>query len=441
MEEKEKRMSKELFEALEMLEKEKGINAQELMNNIKTAITVSIKKSFGVDEDNIDIDTDAQTKKFTAYLLKDIVETVEDPATQVSLEEATSKSIKYKLGGVMRIKLDTKQIGRIAALAGKNLIHQSINEAVKAKIAQQYQDKLHEALSARVVKIDPKTLNAVVELDKTEVTLFRNEQLPNDVLRPGDFVKVYVSDVVNGEKRCIIKITRNNKELVKRLMEKEIPEIFDGIVVIKSISREAGARTKVAVWSNDPNVDPVGACIGPKGARIANILEEIKGEKIDVIKYSEIPEEYIAQALSPSSVESVTIPNPDEKICRVIVPDNQLSLAIGNKGQNAKLAAKLTGYKIDIKSQSLLDAQAIEDERLAEERRIELELNPVPEVIEEVEAVEVVEAIETVETAIETVVTDIEDTEGNPELIDDSDDFELALASAMAQENIDKIEN
>ncbi len=440
-----KKMSKELFEALSLLEKEKGIDAGELLNNIKTALTVSIKKYYNVDEDYIDIEIDDKTKKFTAYLLKDIVHKVENPATQVSLEEAFNKSIKHRLGGVMRIKLDTKQIGRIPALAGKNLIHQGINEAAKARIAKQYQDKLHEVITARVVKIDPKSLNAIVELDKTEVTLFRNEQLPNDMLKPGDYVKVYVSDVVNGEKRCIIKITRNHKDLVKRLMEKEIPEIYDGVVEIKSISREAGSRTKVAVWSNDENVDPVGACIGPKGSRIDNILAEIKGEKIDIIKYSEDPAVYVAQALSPSAVESVTIISETDRICRVIVPDNQLSLAIGNKGQNAKLAAKLTGYKIDIKSESLL-AQILEQERQDAILKAEQEARDLAAGVQKTEA-EVDTAVLEADTEISLPPLEVE-AKGQEEakiddIIDDvsDDDFELALARAMDLDDANGVSN
>ena len=217
---------------------------------------------------------------------------------------------------------------------------------------EQYQSKLHEIVNARVQKIEPRTGNVTVSIDKNEAILFASEQIPGETFHEGDFIKVYVNDVVSNERRCTIKVTRTHKDLVKRLFEKEVPEIFDGTVEVKSISREAGSRTKIAVFSKDPNIDPVGACIGQRNSRVSNIVKELNGEKIDIIKYSEDPAEFIAAALAPSSVVRVDILSTEERTCRVIVPDMQLSLAIGNKGQNAKLAAKLTGYKIDIRPES-----------------------------------------------------------------------------------------
>lgn len=342
----------ELFDALEALEKEKGIRAANVIDSIKNAIAVAVRKYYNVGEDNVEVDIDPVDKKFKVSIVKDIVEEVEDPSSQISLEEALDKNKRVKLGGKFTIKLDTKQIGRIAALSGKNLIHQGINEAVKSQVMEQYQEKLHEVVNARVQKVEPRTGNATISIDKNEAILFASEQIPGESLTEGQNIKVYVNDVVSSERRCSIKVTRTHKDLVKRLFEMEVPEIFDGTVEIKSISREPGSRTKMAVWSKDPNVDPIGACIGQKYSRVSNIVRELNGEKIDIVKYSEDPAEFVAQALSPSDVVRVDILNEEERTCRAIVPDNQLSLAIGNKGQNAKLAARLTGYKIDIRPES-----------------------------------------------------------------------------------------
>lgn len=345
-------MSNELFDALELLEKEKGIKAEDVLNQIKNAITVAVRKYYTVGEDNVEVDLDMKEKKFKVCVIKDVVDVLTDPSTQIHIDEAQQKNKRAKVGSRLAIKLDTKQIGRIAALSGKNLIHTAISDAVKAKQYELYQSKLHEVVNAKVLKVEPKTGNATVYFDKTEAILFKNEQIPNEVLVEGDNIKVYVNDVLNTDRRCTLKISRTHKDLVKRLFEMEVPEIFDGTVEIKSISREPGSRTKIAVWSRDENVDPIGACIGKNFSRVSNIVKELNGEKIDIVKYSEVPEEFIAQALSPSDVVSVEILSKEEKTCRVIVPDSQLSLAIGNKGQNAKLAAKLTGYKIDIRPES-----------------------------------------------------------------------------------------
>lgn len=345
-------MNHEFFDALAMLEKEKGIPADSILENIKNAIAVAVKKYYNVGDDNVIIEIDAETSKFRVSIVKDIVEVVEDETCQISLEEAFAKNKRSKVGGKFTMKLDTKQIGRIAAQSGKNLIHQAINDAVKAQMMAKYTSKLNEVLSAVVQKVEPKTGNVTVEIDKNEVILFKNEQIPGEELVEGQRIKVYVNDVVSSERRCSLKISRTHKDMVKRLFEQEVPEIFDGTVEVKSISREAGSRTKIAVYAKDENIDPIGACIGPKGMRVANIVSELCGEKIDVVRYSENPEEFISQALSPADVLKVDIVDPEARVCRVTVPDTQLSLAIGNKGQNAKLAARLTGYKIDIKPES-----------------------------------------------------------------------------------------
>ena len=356
----------DLFEALEALERERGVKAEAVIDSIKNAIAVAVRKYYNVGEDNVEVEIDNTERKFRVAIVKDIVEEVEDPTTQISLADALEKNKRVRVGGKLSTKLDTKQIGRIAALSGKNLIHQGINDAVKAQLMEQYQNKLHEIVNARVQKIEPRTGNITVSIDKNEAMLFASEQIPGEVLHEGDNIKVYVSDVINGDRRCSLKVTRTHKELVKRLFEMEVPEIFEGTVEVKSISREAGSRTKIAVYSKDPNVDPVGACIGQRNSRVASIVRELNGEKIDIIKYSANPAEFIAAALAPSSVIRVDILNPEERSCRAIVPDDQLSLAIGNKGQNAKLAARLTGYKIDIRPVSSDIPEKPEEEALEE---------------------------------------------------------------------------
>lgn len=354
-------MNNEFFDALSMLETEKGISVDSILENIKNAIAVAVKKYYNVGDENVIVEIDTEDKKFKVAIVKDIVEEVEDETCQISLDEALTKNKRSKVGTKLTMKLDTKQIGRIAAQSGKNLIHQAINDAVKTQMMEQYQSKINEVVVAVVNKVEPRTGNATIDIDKNEVILFKNEQIPGEKLVEGQRIKVYVNDILNLERRCSIRVSRTHKDLVKRLFEQEVPEIFDGDVEVKSISREAGSRTKIAVYSKDENIDPVGACIGPKGMRVANIVSELNGEKIDVVRYSEDPKQFISQALSPSQVLDVEILDKEGKSCRVIVPDDQLSLAIGNRGQNAKLAARLTGYKIDIKPASAVKNVEVEE--------------------------------------------------------------------------------
>ena len=350
---------RDFFEALQLLEMEKGIDAGYLIEKITNAIVIAVKRDYEVAE-NVNVTINPQTFQFRVSITKTAVAEVEDPATEISMDEALKYNNHPVEGMPVEIVLDTKQFGRIAAQTAKHVIRQGIREAERSQLVAQYQNKVYEVVTATVQKIEPATGNATVEIDHNEVLLFKNEQLPNDNLKEGDHIKVYVVDVVNFERRCSLKISRTHKDLVKRLFEREVPEVFDGTVEIKAISREAGSRTKMAVWSKNPDVDPIGACIGPKGSRISAVVSELKGEKIDIVKYSEDDAEFITQALSPATVLGVEILPGEEKMCRVTVPDNQLSLAIGNKGQNAKLAAKLTGYKIDIRSEH--DASEMEDE-------------------------------------------------------------------------------
>ena len=286
---------------------------------------------------------------------KTVVDEVTDPSHEIILEAAKKISRGAKTGDLLPIPVETKKFGRIAAQAAKQVIIQAIREAERGMIYEEFTSKEHEILTGVVSHVEPRNGSVSIRISSnseyTEAVLTPNERIKTEVLTEGDRIKVYVVEVRNSARGAQVLISRTHPGLVKRLFELEVPEIFDGTVEIKSIAREAGSRTKMAVWSSDANVDPIGACVGPKGGRVASIVNELGGEKIDIVKYSEIPEEYIAAALSPSEVVSVTMLE-DGKSCRVIVPDNQLSLAIGKEGQNARLAAKLTGFKIDIKPES-----------------------------------------------------------------------------------------
>ena len=346
-------MNAEFFEALAMLEKERGLPADYLLEKIKNAIVIAVKKDYEVEDENVSVVIEPDQGKFSVSLLKTVVEEVEDPATEISLEEAQQKKKSCKAGDEYAIPLKTKDFGRIAAQTAKHVIRQGLKEAERSQMYAEMQSKAHEIISAVVTNIEPVKGIVTLELGKGGVaTLPRNEQVAGEELREGQHVKVYVVDVMETERGPRMMIIRTHPGLVKRMFEMEVPEIFDGTVEIKAISREAGARTKMAVWSKDENVDPVGACIGPRGQRVANIVEELGGEKIDIVRWSEDPAQFISAALSPATVVGVELLEGDTKSCRVTVPDHQLSLAIGNKGQNARLCARLTGYNIDIRPES-----------------------------------------------------------------------------------------
>ncbi len=346
-------MNAEFFEALAMLEKERGLPADYLLEKIKNAIVIAVKKDYEVEDENVSVVIEPDQGKFSVSLLKTVVAEVEDPATEISLEEAQQKKKSCKAGDEYAIPLKTKDFGRIAAQTAKHVIRQGLKEAERSQMYAEMQSKAHEIISAVVTNIEPVKGIVTLELGKGGVaTLPRNEQVAGEELREGQHVKVYVVDVMETERGPRMMISRTHPGLVKRMFEMEVPEIFDGTVEIKAISREAGARTKMAVWSKDENVDPVGACIGPRGQRVANIVEELGGEKIDIVRWSEDPAPFISAALSPATVVGVELLEGDTKSCRVTVPDHQLSLAIGNKGQNARLCARLTGYNIDIRPES-----------------------------------------------------------------------------------------
>ena len=344
----------EIFAALAMLEKERGIPQNFMMGKIIQALTTAYKRDHeGVE--NVIVDVDEEKHDLRMYVQKEIVEEVENPGTEISLEEARKLSAKNELGGVVNLPVENVEFGRIAAGNGKQVIIQGLREAEHGMIYDEWGSKQHEILTGTVVRIDPRNGNVILKIgsgnESTEAVLTQNEQVSGETLTEGQMVKVYLVEVRRTTRGPQVLISRTHPGLVKRLFELEVPEIYDGTVEIRSIAREAGNRTKMAVWSEDENIDPIGACVGPRGQRINAIVEELRGEKIDIIKYSEDPAEFIAAALAPADVLEVRLAS-EGKACRVIVPDDQLSLAIGKEGQNARLAARLTSYKIDIKPAS-----------------------------------------------------------------------------------------
>ena len=346
-------MNAEFFEALAMLEAERGLSAEYLLEKIKNAIVIAVKKDYDVEDDNVAVEIDPETGKFNVNLLKHIVEEVENPNTEISLEDAQAKKKTSKLGTDFVIPLKTKDFGRIAAQTAKHVIRQGLKEAERSQMYAEMQGNTHEIVSATVTNLYMTRGIVTLELSKGGVaTLPRNEQVPGEEYYEGQHLQVYVVDVRETERGPRMMISRTHPGLVKRMFEMEVPEIYDGTVEIKAISREAGARTKMAVWSKDENVDPVGACIGPRGARVAKIVDELGGEKIDIVRWSEDPAAFISEALSPAKVVDVELLEGENRAARVTVPDHQLSLAIGNRGQNARLTARLTGYSIDIRPES-----------------------------------------------------------------------------------------
>ena len=344
----------EIFAALELLEKERGISPTFMMDKIIQALTTAYKKDHeGVE--NVVVDVDEVKKDLKMFVQKEIVEEVENPGTQMSAAEARARYGRVDVGGTVNIPVDNVEFGRIAAGNGKQVIIQGLREAERGMVYNEFNSKQHEILTGVVSRIDPRTGNISLRIgtgaESTEALLAASEQIKTEELVEGQHVKVYLVEVRRSTRGPQVLISRTHPGLVKRLFELEVPEIFNGVVQVKSIAREAGSRTKMAVWSADEAVDPIGACVGPAGQRVGNIVTELRGEKIDIIKYSEDPAEFIAAALAPADVVDVWIAD-EGKGCRVIVPDDQLSLAIGKEGQNARLAARLTGYKIDIKPQS-----------------------------------------------------------------------------------------
>ena len=354
-------MNAEIMGALDQLEKEKGIPKEYMLDKITQALLAAYKKDHTGYTDNVTVNIiDGEMKLFAQ---KEVVEEVQFPATEISIAEAQKYMPGAVEGDLVEVETKAKQFGRIAAQTAKGVIIQGIREAEREAAYGRFTSKSHEMLTGTVLRIDPVNGGITVRIgtgsDKMDAYLSQSEQVPGETWVEGDTIRVYVVDVRKSSHGAQMMVSRTHPGLVKRLFELEVPEISDGTVEIRSIAREAGSRTKLAVWASDPDIDPVGTCVGPRGGRVGAVVDELGGEKMDIIKYSEDPAEFVAAALSPADVLQV-ITYPGTKNCRVIVPDDQLSLAIGKEGQNARLAARLTGYKIDIKSKTA--AEELEEE-------------------------------------------------------------------------------
>lgn len=357
-------MNEEFVGALRELTKEKGICEDLLFTTIQDAMVAAYKKNYAninTSAQNVKVDIDRETGEIRVYAQKIVVDEVYDDVTEISLEEAKELSPKNEVDDVVDIEVTPKNFGRVAAQLAKQVVTQRIKEAERSVIYDEYKEKEFDIITGTILRKDKGMV--FVNLGKLEGIIGPNEQIPNEEYKFNERLKLYIVEVKNGSKGPQIHVSRTHPGLVKRLFELEVPEIFEGVVEIKSISREAGSRSKIAVYSNDEEVDPMGACVGPKGCRVQSIVNELKNEKIDIIKWSKNPEEFIANALSPAKVLSVNV-DEENKSAKVVVDDNQLSLAIGKEGQNVRLAAKLTNWKIDIKSKSQKEALDEEEERL-----------------------------------------------------------------------------
>lgn len=416
----------DFFKALESLGEENSVETELLIEKVKSAMLKAARKAYPHSEENIRVEIDPATKKFEMYIVQEVIDDYPIDENEVNIDVARTIDPNAYVGGTILKEIDISKLGRMAALSAKQSIKGDLREINREQMLSRFESKEHECITVKVSQIEPGRGTVTVDYQGTELYLFRNEQIPGEVLEEGKSVKVYITGIVGKTKKPIVKISRTHKDLVKRIFEVEVPEIYDGTVEIKSISREAGARTKIAVWSKDPNVDAVGSCIGAKRSRITAVVNELNGEKIDIIPWSEVTEEFIAKALAPAEVLKTVVTSAEEKTCTVIVPNNQLSLAIGNKGQNAKLAAKLTGFKIDIKPQ--YDAVTNQEaEELSPDYVVPVKEVPVSEIAEddidtasdETIGEETAETAETVETeAVETIETEMaepEETTDTPE--------------------------
>ena len=341
------KMNEDLLNALTDLCKEKGIEKDVILDALEAALIAGYKRNFASAQ-NVCVELDRETGKISVYAQKTVVDEVMDPQQEISLEDAKKLSGAYEQGDVVNIEVTPRDFGRIAAMTAKQVVTQRIREAERGIIFSEYTQMENDIVTGKVERIEHETI--YVDIGKAEAVLPKNEQTEGEYYGVGDMIKCYVSEVKNATRGTQIILSRTHPGLVKKLFSREVPEIQDGLVEIKSVSREAGSRTKIAVYSEDPNIDAQGSCIGPKGTRVQAVSEELNMEKIDIIKWSEDPVEYISAALSPSKVLSVTV-DEDEKSAKVVVPENQLSLAIGKSGQNVRLAARLTGWKIDISAE------------------------------------------------------------------------------------------
>ncbi len=351
------KMSSDLLDAISALEKDKGISKEILIEALEAALISAYKRNFNQAQ-NVRIDINEGIGQIKVFARKDVVESAEDPRLQISLDEAKKLNPNYEIEDVVEIEVTPKNFGRIAAQTAKQVVTQRVREAERGVIYSEFIDREDDIMTGIVQRIDHRFI--YVDLGRVEALLPTSEQMPNEQYHPHDRIKVFITKVENTTKGPSVMVSRTHPGLLKRLFEMEVPEIYDGTVEIKSISREAGDRSKIAVYAEDPEVDPVGSCVGQKGSRVQAIVNELKGEKIDIVNWSEDPVEYVANALSPSKVVTVLV-DEEGKATTVVVPDYQLSLAIGKRGQNARLAAKLTGWKIDIKSESDAESMGLLD--------------------------------------------------------------------------------
>lgn len=351
--------SKKIIEALDILENERGIQREIVIDALKEALEKSYKKNYLCAEANVRVEINPKNFKISLYEIREVVDDVNDEDLEVSLEEAREIDPKLQLGDHLETVVSPDVFGRLAASQTKQILRQKIREAEKESLYQEYADKKDEIITGIIDRVEPRF--AIINIGKMGALLPLNNQIPHEQLVEGQHIKVYVTEVENNPKGTHVNVSRTDPRLVKRLFELEVPEIYDGTVEIKSVSREPGERTKIAVWAKDENIDPIGACVGPKGTRVRNVVEELNGEMIDIVQYSADPKVYISNALSPAVVLNVIV-NEDEKehSAIVVVPDNQLSLAIGKRGQNARLAVRLTNWKIDIKSLSEAISEGID---------------------------------------------------------------------------------
>ncbi|WP_416354151.1 transcription termination factor NusA [Agrilactobacillus fermenti] len=352
-------MSKEMIEALDALEREKGVKKEVVIEALEAALVSAYKRNYGQAQ-NVEVDFDAKKGDIHVYAVKEVTEEVFDSRLEVSLKDALNKNKGYEVGDHIKFEVTPKDFGRIAAQTAKQVIMQRVREAERSIVYNEYSQYENEIMQGVVERRDNRFI--YVNLGRIEAVLGRQDQMPNEDYQPHDRIKVYVTKVENTTKGPQVFVSRTHPDLVKRLFEQEVPEIYDGTVEIVSIAREAGDRTKMAVRSTDTNIDAVGTCVGPRGQRVQAVVNELHGENMDIIEYEDEPQDYIANALNPAEVLRVSFDPTNDHDCTVIVPDDQLSLAIGKKGQNARLAAKLTGYRIDIERESDVDDTTISSE-------------------------------------------------------------------------------
>ena len=434
-------MNKEFIEAIEQIEEEKGIPKETILDAIEAALLAAYKNIYGTNE-NVRVEIDDETGKINVYLRRDIVDEVINEATEISIEEACEIDPDYEVGEYIDFEIEPAEFGRIAAQTAKQVALQRIKEAERNLIYEEYVDKIGEVLKGRVQRKQKETI--FVNLGKAEGILKEKEQVPGEKFEVNDRINVYITDVQKTTKGPQVFLSRSHPDLVRRLFEMEVPEIEDGLVEIKNIAREAGSRTKMAVWTADESIDPVGACVGARGARVQNVVDELFNEKIDIITWSDDPAELISNVLSPANVEEVLI-DEEEKMAMVVVPDHQLSLAIGKSGQNVRLAAKLCGWKIDIKSHTQFEEmeaelEAYEEEGLFDDEYDEEVVDGADEAEETVEAEEVDEETETEVEGSEEEAEEDEETEEEAETEVAEDEEEAADAEEVTEAEAEEAE-